>query len=66
MGPKSKKSLDMSLDTSLGEMDSETPVQEQTSHHGFPYKDTSSGKMILVDGILGALLYAFDRVADKT
>ena len=30
------------------------------------YKDASSGKMILVDGILGTLFYVFDRVADKT
>ena len=66
MGPKSKKSLDKSLDTSLEEMDSETTVKEQASHQGFLYNDTSSEKMILVEGILGALFYAFDRVADKT
>jgi len=66
MGPKPKKSLDNSLNTSLEEMDSETTVKEQASHQGFLYKDTRSGKMILVDGILGSMFYAFDRVADKT
>jgi len=66
MGPKPKKSLDNSLNTSLEEMDSETTVEEQASLQGFLYKDTRSGKMILVDGILGSMFYAFDRVADKT
>ena len=40
MGPKPKKSLDNSLNTSLEEMDSETTVKEQVSHQGFLYKDT--------------------------
>ena len=61
MGPKPKKFLDNSLDTSLEEMDSETTVKEQVSHQGFLYKDTRSGKIILVDGILGSMFYAFDR-----
>ena len=42
-------------------MDSETTVKEQVSHQGFLYKDTRSGKIILVDGILGSMFYAFDR-----
>jgi len=53
--PKAKKSLDNSLDTSLEEMDSETTVKEQVSHQGFLYKDTRSGEIILVDGILGSM-----------
>ena len=66
MGPKSNEVLDNSLDTTLDEMDSETTVQKQASHQGFLYKASRSGKVILVDGILGSMFYAFDRGADKT
>ena len=66
MGPKSNEVLDNSLDTTLEEMNSETTVKKQASYQGFLYKDSRSGKMILVDGILGSMFYAFDRVADKT
>ena len=66
MGPKSSEVLDNSLDTTLEEMVSETAIKKQARYQGFLYKDSWSGKMILVDGILGSMFYAFDRVADKT